>query len=114
MDEKLGDSARAPSAQAAQAVKIVLAQDAVSDLARLRNFLSERNPDAARRAATAIDAAIRSLDALPDRGRPSPLAGARELIVPFGRSAYVLRYAQLPDTDEILVLRVWHGREQRE
>jgi hypothetical protein len=36
------------------------------------------------------------------------------LIVPFGNSAYVLRYAHLPDADEIIVLRVWHGREWRE
>lgn len=63
---------------------------------------------------TAIGAAIRSLETLPERGRPSSLAGARELVVPFGRSTYVLRYAQLMETDEILILRVWHGREQRE
>src|SRR5438552_905618 len=39
---------------------------------------------------------------------------ARELVVPFGRSAYVVRYALLTETDEVVVLRVWHGREQRE
>jgi plasmid stabilization system protein ParE len=63
---------------------------------------------------TAIGAAIRSLESLPERGRPSPLAGARELVVPFGRSAYVLRYAHVPETDELVVLRIWHGREQRD
>jgi len=43
---------------------------------------------------------------------PSP--GARELLVPFGRSAYVVRYAHLPARDEILILRVWHGHEARD
>jgi hypothetical protein len=41
----------------------------------------------------------------------SGVPGVRELIVPFGRSAYVLRYALLPMTDEIVILRIWHGRE---
>jgi toxin ParE1/3/4 len=95
-------------------VKIVVAPEAVTDLERLRDFLHQRNPAAARRAMTAIRAAILSLDIFPERGRPSPMTGARELIVSFGRSAYVLRYAHLPATDEIIVLRIWHGREQRE
>jgi hypothetical protein len=34
--------------------------------------------------------------------------------VPFGRSAYVVRYGYIVDTDEVVILRVWHGREQRE
>jgi plasmid stabilization system protein ParE len=36
------------------------------------------------------------------------------LIVPFGRSAYIVRYAYLRESDEVVILRVWHGREQRE
>jgi hypothetical protein len=33
--------------------------------------------------------------------------------VPFGRSAYVLRYAYSIENHEIVVLRIWHGREAR-
>jgi plasmid stabilization system protein ParE len=95
-------------------VNIVFAREAVSDLERLRNFLYKRNPDAAARAMTAIGSAIYSMGTFPERGRPSSLTGARELIVSFGRSAYVLRYAHLSETNEVVVLRVWHGREQRE
>lgn len=50
----------------------------------------------------------------PDRGRPAGFAGARELIVPFGRSAYIVRYAHLNRMGEVIILRVWHGREDRD
>jgi len=34
--------------------------------------------------------------------------------VPFGRSAYVIRYAHLVQQEEVVIVRIWHGREQRE
>jgi plasmid stabilization system protein ParE len=83
-------------------------------VARLREFLVEQSPAAAERAAALLDNAITSLTALPERGRPSPILGMHELIVPFGRSAYIVRYAHLAERDEIVVIRIWHGREARE
>jgi plasmid stabilization system protein ParE len=94
-------------------VRLIVSPDAVADLDRLRKFLADKNPPAARRAVTAISTAIQSLDTSPDRGRPTPAPSVRELIVPFGRSAYVLRYSHLPDSDEVVILRIWHGREHR-
>jgi hypothetical protein len=35
------------------------------------------------------------------------------LIVPFGKSSYVLRYAYPAQVDEVIVLRIWDGREMR-
>lgn len=95
-------------------MKLIVSPEAASDLNRLRAFLDDKDPDAARRAATALIHAIQSLDTFPDRGRPTGIEGVRELIVPFGNSAYVLRYAHLADAEEVVVLRIWHGREQRE
>jgi plasmid stabilization system protein ParE len=94
-------------------VKLIVSPNAAADLNRLRAFLTDKNPDAAQRAATSLIRAIQSLDTFPDRGRPIGIEGVRELIVPFGNSAYVLRYAHAADSDEIIVLRIWHGREQR-
>jgi plasmid stabilization system protein ParE len=95
-------------------VRLVVSPAASNDIARLHDFLAA-TPTAARRAAATLNAAIESLHAFPDRGRPcEEVVGARELVVPFGRSAYVLRYAHLPDADEVVILRVWHGREVRE
>jgi len=34
--------------------------------------------------------------------------------VRFGRSGYVIRYAYRAETDEVVVIRIWHGREARE
>lgn len=53
------------------------------------------------------------LEVFPNSGRPSGIAGVRELIVPFGRAAYVVRYAYLTGRNEVVVLRVWHSREER-
>jgi plasmid stabilization system protein ParE len=96
-------------------VKLVVSAAAQSDLVRLQAFLRDKNPAAAQRAVAVLDAGMRSLDTFPQRGLLCGAPGVRELIVPFGHSAYVLRYALLPLTDEIVILRIWHGREgQRE
>lgn len=95
-------------------MKIVVSAAAQADLLRLHGFLTDKNPDAARRAVSAIVGWINSLDLFPDRGRPSAVAGTRELIVPFGDLSYVLRYSRDAGRDELVILRVWHSREMRE
>jgi plasmid stabilization system protein ParE len=95
-------------------VKLIVSPGAAADLNRLRAFLAEKNPDAAQRAAASLIRAIRSLDTFPGRGRPTGAEGVRELIVPFASSAYVLRYAHAAGTDDVIVLRIFHGREQRD
>jgi toxin ParE1/3/4 len=94
-------------------VRIDLAPEAVGDLERLRAFLVEKDPRAAERASAALIDAIDSLSELPERGRVSPLPGHRELVVPFGRSAYVVRYKYRANERSVLIVRVWHGREDR-
>ena len=74
-------------------MRLIVSKSATADLLRLHSFLAELSPDAAQRALSVIVRAIDSLDLFPDRGRPSAVAGTRELIVPFGRSAYVVRFA---------------------
>jgi plasmid stabilization system protein ParE len=95
-------------------MKLIVSPAAAADLARLRAFLEGKSPAAADRATAALVAAIQSLDTFPERGRPSGAPTSRELIVPFGNSAYVLRYAYRHEADEVVVLRIWHGREARE
>jgi plasmid stabilization system protein ParE len=94
-------------------MKLIVSRAAAVDLKRLHSFLAKKNPAAATRAAQILESAIQSLDTMPERGRPSGLPNIRELIVPFGRSAYVLRYAYSIENHEIVVLRIWHGREAR-
>jgi plasmid stabilization system protein ParE len=95
-------------------VKLIVSREAGADLDRLHAFLADKDQGSARRAVGALDKAIHSRELFPERGRPSGTRGIRELIVPFGRSAYLLRYLHLDAADEVVILRVWHGREERE
>jgi toxin ParE1/3/4 len=95
-------------------VKLIVTPAAAADAERLHGFLADKNPAAAQRIVTVLSEAIQSLTMLPNRGRPSTVAGVRELVVPFGRSACVLRYTYSAQADEVVIIRLWHGREARE
>ena len=94
-------------------MKLLLSAEAATDLQRLHAFLNDKSPEIARRAVEVLTGAVESLATLPERGRPSGIVGIRELIVPFGQSAYVLRYFHKPNSDAVVILRIWHGREAR-
>ena len=87
-------------------------EPALDDVKRLYDFLLDKDPAAAGRAARAIrSGADRLLDS-PEIGRPlADGTGRRELVIPFGAGAYVLRYRIHDHT--VVVIRVWHGREAR-
>jgi plasmid stabilization system protein ParE len=87
--------------------------EALADVYRLYEFLKEKHPEAAARAARAILDGANLLADSPDLGRPmDDDTGRRELFISFGAGAYVLRYK--PDQDRTaVIIRVWHSREQR-
>jgi toxin ParE1/3/4 len=92
---------------------ILFSPDAVEDVERLRNFLDQSNPDAARRALAAIWAPIDRLQKFPDLGMPTGDPEIRQIVVRFGAGGYIVRYAALPEHGDILITRIWHGREVR-
>lgn len=92
---------------------ILLSPAAVEDIERLRNFLDEASPEAAKRALALIWKAIDRLQDLPTLGKPTESAGIRQIIVRFGSSGYIVRYAVVPEAGDILITRIWHGREER-
>lgn len=74
-------------------------------LERCRKFLAGKAPEAAIRAAQAIERSFALLEASPLAGRPFPRdPELRELIVPFGDSGYVALYRVDPGRDEVYVL----------
>lgn len=91
---------------------ILFSPDAVDDIERLRCFLEHNNPGAARRALASIWTAIDRLQEFPDLGMPTEDADIRQIVIRFGASGYIVRYASLPNGD-ILITRLWHGREAR-
>ena len=97
-------------------MNLVFLPEASEDIDRLYNFLIEEagNPLAAQKAMLAIDEGVHML-------LESPYLGVgmehnseyRQLYIPFGKRAYVLRYRIDLDKDALVVVRVWHSRENR-
>ena len=82
------------------------------DVRRLYGFLLDKDPAAAARAARTIRLGADQLEETPRVGRRMPDdTRRRELVVPFGVGAFVLRYRI--QTDTVVVIRVWHSRELR-
>jgi plasmid stabilization system protein ParE len=93
--------------------RLIWLPEAAADLNRLREFLRSKSPEAARRAGRQILEAAKILENFPESGKPvDDPAGFRDLYIPFGARGYVLRYRVRLD-GEIVVIRVWHGREDR-
>ena len=92
---------------------ILFSPDAAADLERVREFLDINNPEAAKRALRGIFAALEKLEAFPDLGRPTEDVDIRQIVICFGAAGYIVRYTVLPESGDILVLRLWHGREAR-
>jgi plasmid stabilization system protein ParE len=92
---------------------IILSPDAVLDVERVRDFLDNANPEAARRALSLIWTAIERLQEFPALGMPTNDPDIRQIVIRFGSSGYIVRYALIAETGDILITRVWHGREAR-
>jgi plasmid stabilization system protein ParE len=87
----------------------LVAQD---DLYRVLTFLHRVHPPAVPFANRRILEAVGVLTRQPSIGMPRQgEPNDRKLIIPFGRSAYVLHDKR--DGDDIVILRLWHGRERR-
>ena len=93
-------------------MRLIWLPEARDDIQRLYDFLLTRAPAAAGRAIRAIQLGAQRLLELPHVGRPmNDDTRRRELYIPFGASAYVLRYRIHDDT--IVIIRVRHSREDR-
>ena len=78
---------------------------AVDDLDDIAGYISQDNPEAARRTVRRLWTAVKSLAEQPEMGRPGRVHGTRELVVsdtPFGMPYRVVG-------SEIEILRVLHG-----
>lgn len=94
-------------------MKIIFSPRAAADMDRLRGFLREYSASSAERAVIDILDGIRLLGSFPGVGKPLGRTGLRELIIPFGQSAYVVRYFRSQARDAVVIQRIWHGHEIR-
>ncbi len=92
--------------------RVIWLPEAAEDLTRLREFIAQENPTAARRAAQRIQSGVLILIDNPEAGKPlEDGTERRELFLPFGTGAYVLRYRLHGRV--VVIIRVWHSRESR-
>ena len=86
--------------------------DAKDDLQRLYEFIEPHSQDAAARAVQRLVSAAQTLIEFPQKGRPwQPDTNYRELPVSFGARGYIVRYREFEG--QIIIVRVWHAREER-
>jgi len=55
---------------------------------------------------TLILSAIERLQDFPDRGAPTGDAEIRQIVIRFGSSGYIIRYAIIPETRDIFITRI--------
>lgn len=88
-----------------------LTAQAENDLRRLEDFLVDKSPDAALRAAAAITNAVLSLADHAERGFAGPAPDLKQIPAPFGESGYIIQYRIQAQT--VIVARIKHAREHR-
>jgi toxin ParE1/3/4 len=88
-------------------MQVIFAELALSDIEGIRAYIAQDNPVAAKHMASAILSATDRLISNPRIGRIGAVPGTFELIV----KPYVVVYEI--HRAEIIVLRVWHGRQKR-
>ena len=95
-------------------MKLFYAPEAVEDLRRLHDFVAAKDPLAARRLSKSLRDGIKRLKQFPHMGqrvRQSADVWAPEEIRDWVTGTYIARYLLLDET--IMILRVWHQKENR-
>jgi len=93
-------------------MKVEWADDALKDLDRLHNYLLTFSEAIADEAILTILENGDELITHPELGRAYQNGlKYRELVIPFRRRGYILRYRIIPES--IIILRIWHGLEDR-
>ena len=92
--------------------RLIITEGAAQGLESCRQFLVEKGPQIAQRAAQAIERQFARLEDNPEVGRPfSELPELRELIIEFGDSGYVALYRHERADDAVYVLAFRHQKE---
>ncbi len=91
--------------------KIIWLGGAVDDLMRLREFIGDKNPEAAKRAATTIKNIVKILQTYPDIIHPlEDMPDFHDLVIPFGSGSYIARYRI--EQDMVYIVGIRHSKER--
>jgi toxin ParE1/3/4 len=86
-------------------MQVIWSEQAVADLAEIRQYIARDKPSAARRVATRIKSSVRLLARHPHAGRVGSLPGTREYVI--AGLPYIVPYVVEERT--VIVLAVNHG-----
>lgn len=92
-------------------MKLVYSESAIRDLQRLREFIAEHDPATAASVAAGLVERLEKLTAFPRLGVPVRHAPDPETVRDLILDDYTVRYSC--HAEMIVVLRLWHHREQR-
>lgn len=89
---------------------VVWSPHSLECMRNLYDFLAEKDMDAAKKAAKLILKHVDILEKFPNAGRPADDLEPehRELLIPFGRTGYVLLYHFPDGGDEVTILAIKH------
>jgi len=90
-------------------MKLRFTPEAIEDLTRLRDFIEKNNPTAAQRIAKDLLLGMEKLKVFPEIGLKVERAIKSHRIRDLYVDDYTVRY--LIGDQEIVVLRLWHGKE---
>ena len=91
-----------------RSVKLQFTHSAQRDLIRLREFIAEKNPQAATRISQRFRQSLERLIDQPNMGvNVEDLPGVQDLV----SADYIARYIVLDRT--VIILRIWHGKKDR-
>jgi len=93
-------------------MNLLYSVDAVEDLGRLREFIEIHNPIAVHQISVKLIEGITTLVDNPRIGHPVPKAPDPEKIRDLIIGDYIVRY--ILHKNSIVILRIWHHREDRE
>lgn len=90
---------------------IIWLPEAVDDLVRLREFIGDKNREAAHRAATTIKNIVKILEDYPDIIHPlEDLPDFHDLVIPFGSGGYIVRYRL--EENAVYIVGIRHSKEE--
>ena len=90
-------------------MRVIWSEPALADLAEIRQYIEQDNPEAARRVIRRIKAAVRQLRRFPQLGRAAPEPGVRVFIIP--GTPYLVPYTL--QRNHVAIVRVLHGARRR-
>ncbi len=92
--------------------QIIYTDKSRSDLQRLAEFMESVAPHIRDKMIDHLLSGISQLLVNPRQGKPSDRKPFRELVIPFGRSAYIVLYQYNRQKDLIIIARLRHGKEK--